>query len=113
MERLKYLRKYFKLTQKEFAEKIGIKAASYLSIEKGRRNLTEKRIKIICSAFNVNEEWIKTGKGNIFNSEVKRDEEQTIINRIEKTNKELQEEIKDLKEEVKKLTAIILNNKLV
>jgi transcriptional regulator with XRE-family HTH domain len=65
-ERVKLLRKNLKLTQSEFGEKISV-AQSYLaSIESGKRDVTEKISKLICSLFNVNEEWFKNGIGEMF-----------------------------------------------
>lgn len=37
------------------------------NIENGSRNVTEKHIKLIVNAFDVREEWLRTGKGAIFN----------------------------------------------
>lgn len=40
---------------------------NYLSsIEKGHRDVTEKIIKIICFEFNINEEWLRDGTGEMF-----------------------------------------------
>lgn len=65
-ERVKFVRNELNLTQKEFGEKITV-AQTYLSqIEKGDRNVTAKILKIICSEFNVNEEWLNSGTGEIF-----------------------------------------------
>lgn len=64
--RLKELRKTLNLTQKEFGARIGLKTSSYSDIENGRLLPTERNISLICSAFNVNEEWLRTGKGDMF-----------------------------------------------
>ena len=40
-ERLKYLRKTLKMTQKDFGEKIGLKANTVSDIENGKYNLKE------------------------------------------------------------------------
>lgn len=34
--------------------------------ESGRSVLTEKNIKLICSTFHVNEEWLRRGQGDMF-----------------------------------------------
>lgn len=34
--------------------------------EKGERNLTDRTISAICREFNVNEEWLRIGEGEIF-----------------------------------------------
>ena len=64
-ERIKKLRKALDLTQKEFAERIGMKRNSIALIENGR-NTSEQTIFAICREFNVNEEWLKTGTGEMF-----------------------------------------------
>ena len=67
IERLIYLRKkVLKLTQKDFAEKIGLKRSSLSVIEAGYVNLTERNIEFICSMFNVNKKWLESGEGEIF-----------------------------------------------
>lgn len=66
LKRLKELRETLNLTQKEFAAKIEMGQTNLAMIEVGRRNLTERTLKLICSEFNVNEIWIRTGEGNIF-----------------------------------------------
>lgn len=35
-------------------------------LEKGERNITDRTIADICREFNVNEEWLRTGEGEIF-----------------------------------------------
>lgn len=65
-ERFKIIREHLKLTQKEFSEKIGFAQTSYSQIENGVRNVTERIIKLICQEFNVNEEWLRYGIGDMF-----------------------------------------------
>lgn len=65
-ERIFVLRKSLNLTQREFAEAIGLQPSSISDIERGQAPITERTIIAICSKFNVNEEWIKTGNGNMF-----------------------------------------------
>lgn len=63
--RLKKLRKSLKLTQQEFADSINMSRSNLGSIESGIINLTDRNINIICEKYNVNEEWIKTGEGEM------------------------------------------------
>lgn len=65
--RIKEIRKSLKLSQFKFSSKIGIKQSTFCDIENGKAPITERTIIAICSKFNVNEEWLKTGKGNMFN----------------------------------------------
>ena len=65
-KRIKELRKALKLSQKVFAEKVGIKQSTVSYLEKPYSTVTEKNIKIICSQFSVNEHWFRTGEGEMF-----------------------------------------------
>ena len=59
--RIKEIRKSLNLTQKEFGNAIGLKS-SISEIELGYAPITERTIIAICSKFNVNEQWLRTGK---------------------------------------------------
>jgi len=65
-ERLKYIRKTLNLTQKNFAKEIGLSQTSLGMIEVGDRKVQDRHIKTICSLFNVNENWFRTGNGEMF-----------------------------------------------
>ncbi len=65
-DRIKLVRKHLGLTQKDFGEQIAV-AQSYLTnIENEIRPVTDKIIKLVCLNFSVNEEWLRTGKGEMF-----------------------------------------------
>ncbi len=65
-DRIKLVRKELDLTQAAFAEKIGLKATAIGLYESGDRTVTERSIVTICSEFNVNEEWLRNGTGEMF-----------------------------------------------
>ena len=65
-ERLKKLRKALDLTQQEFADKIGIKRNSFANYETGRNTPIDAIIVSICREFNVNEDWLRDGIGDMF-----------------------------------------------
>lgn len=65
-ERLKLLRKELGLTQSAFAERIGSVQNTVTGYESGRRNPSAPVVSLICREFNVNEEWLRTGKGPMF-----------------------------------------------
>ena len=73
-ERLKKLRKELDMTQQEFAEGIGIKRNTMATYESGRNEPIDAVISLICTKYNVNENWLRTGEGDMFN-EVPRDEQ--------------------------------------
>ena len=64
--RILELRKTLKLSATEFGKNIGLKPSSMSDIEHGRSKLTERVIIAICAKYNVNEEWLRTGKGEMF-----------------------------------------------
>lgn len=64
--RLKELRKTLKLTQKEFGESIDLSGSNVSNLEKGNVNLTPRNISAICSKYQVDEEWLLHGKGEMF-----------------------------------------------
>lgn len=85
-ERIKELRKTLGLTLKEFGEKLCVSDAAISRIEKGNRNLTDQMFKTICREFNVNEDWLRNGEGDMF-VQMSRDEEiASFINSVDGCN---------------------------
>lgn len=72
--RIKKLRKALDLTQAEFAARIGTTQNTVANYEIGHRNPSKSVVNNICKEFHVNEEWLRTGSGEMFR-EVSRDEE--------------------------------------
>lgn len=66
-ERIKKLRKDLDLTQQEFADRISIKRGAVANYEIGRNIPSDSVINLICREFNVNETWLRTGTGEMFN----------------------------------------------
>jgi len=67
-KRLKQIRKDRNLTQREFSELLGTKRDAYASYETGRVVPSLSFVKLICSTFNVNEEWLLNGTEPIYNN---------------------------------------------
>jgi len=69
-ERIRELRKnYLKLSQEQFGEKLGVSRSVIKNIELdllARPEQKEPLLKLICKEFGVNEEWLRTGEGDIF-----------------------------------------------
>lgn len=65
-ERIRMIRDYFNMTQEAFSKSIGLGQSTLGMIEVGKREVLERHIKTICSVFNVNEEWFRTGNGEMF-----------------------------------------------
>lgn len=65
-ERLKALRKELRLTQQEFADRVGISRGNIGAYEVGKNAPSDAVISLICREFHVNEEWLRTGNGEMF-----------------------------------------------
>lgn len=68
-ERIKQIRLDFGLTQQKFAERIGLKQNSIALIESGKRNISDQALLSICREYGINEEWLRTGNGEMFSPE--------------------------------------------
>ena len=65
-DRIRQLRKELGLNQTDFGEKIGVKQGSVAGYESGARTPIDAVVNSICREFNVNEEWLRTGNGEMF-----------------------------------------------
>lgn len=65
-KRLKEARLKLGLKQGKFADQLGLKQSSYSMMENGKCKLRDSVIKSVCLCFCINEEWLKTGKGEMF-----------------------------------------------
>lgn len=82
-ERIKKLRKALDLTQQEFASKIGVKRNTVATYEMGRSVPSDSALSLICKTFNVNEQWLRTGEGEMFNQpQSRKDEIQHMVERM-------------------------------
>lgn len=65
-ERIKEVRKVLGLTQEKFGEKIGVKKNSLSNTETGVNAVSNQLRMAVCREFHVNEEWLRTGEGEMF-----------------------------------------------
>lgn len=83
--RLKKLREYLQMTQKQFSESIGISRPNLTNIETGKVALTERMIKTICSVHNVSEDWLRNGSDSeepVFNDLSEEEEFDILVGRL-------------------------------
>ena len=64
-ERLKLIRKESGLNQTEFGARINLSQTTIGLYESNNRAITDRALSQICSAFNINETWLKTGEGEM------------------------------------------------
>lgn len=54
------------MTQEEFASAICMSRSNLSNIEKDRFTITDRVIATICAVFDVNEDWLRSGDGEMF-----------------------------------------------
>ena len=77
-DRVKELRTALGLSAEKFGGKIGVTRSAISKMELGVCNISEQSIISICREFNVNEEWLRNGTGEMFNT-LSQDEELAYI----------------------------------
>ena len=66
-DRVKALRDKLEMSQGEFGKKINLSQRAISNIETGISGLSDRNVAAICRVFNVNEEWLRYGEGEMFN----------------------------------------------
>ena len=79
-ERIKELRKHLGLTLEEFGKRLGVTRSAIGHLERGERTLTDQMFLSICREFDVNEEWLRTGEGEMFS--LQEDEEAAYVSEL-------------------------------
>ena len=65
-QRVRELRKNLGLTLEKFGKSLGVGKTAISKIENQENNLTDQMVLSICREYNVNEEWLRTGEGEMF-----------------------------------------------
>ena len=65
-ERVKELRKSMNLTLEKFGNRLGVGKSAIFKIESGENSLTDQMVKLMVKEFGVNENWLRTGEGEMF-----------------------------------------------
>lgn len=65
-KRIKEIRQNAGITQREFADRIGVSRNTIAAYETDARVPIDAIIVSICREFNVNEDWLRTGLGNMY-----------------------------------------------
>lgn len=64
--RLKQVRTSLGLTQKEFAEQLGVTVTYISLLEGGNKEIGKQTKSLLINVFNVNRDWLETGNGKMF-----------------------------------------------
>ncbi len=81
-DRIKQLRLALNLSQQKFADKLGIARGNIAAYEVGKNLPSDAVISLICKTFPVNEDWLRTGTGEMFLERTKDDEIAEMIGEI-------------------------------
>lgn len=83
VNRIKIVREALNLSQREFGEKLGVSRDVISNIEYGRVQPKKLLLQHMCQQYKVNEHWLETGEGEMFDegfeSEDKFDEALSIF----------------------------------
>ena len=86
-DRIRHLRKeLLNLTLDQFGERIGLKKSALSHLENGNVNITDQTRRSICREFNVNEEWLLTGVGEVFLAKSVNDEIAAFVKELSTDN---------------------------
>jgi transcriptional regulator with XRE-family HTH domain len=67
-ERIRQVRQALNMSQTEFSRAICVSNGYTAEIENGHRTANDRILRLIRLTFGVNEKWLKTGKGEMFQS---------------------------------------------
>ncbi|MDR2734287.1 MAG: helix-turn-helix domain-containing protein [Spirochaetota bacterium] len=73
------LRKKLGLTQGEFASRLGLTGVTVSTTESDKTPLTKANMLLICHVYNVREEWLRDGIGEMLDMSGLRDDEERIL----------------------------------
>ncbi len=68
-DRIKKIRKGVEFSQLTFSSVLGVSRSHISNIETGAVKPSEQLIKLICAKFEINENWLRTGEGNSYDSD--------------------------------------------
>jgi len=115
-ERIKKVRKNLNLTQQAFSNKISTTQNTIARYEAGTRTPPNSTLNLICRTFRVNEEWLRSGVGEMFLPQ----EDSNLLDdpNIDELDKEilriyisLPKELRDSLKEITKRFAALYNEK--
>jgi transcriptional regulator with XRE-family HTH domain len=87
-ERIKNLRKSLNMTQEEFSKRIGLSRNFIAQVEIGTKTPSERTISDICREFEVNEEWLRTGNGEMIIQKSKDEQIAEMLGEIQRSGED-------------------------
>ena len=65
-ERIKSIRKSLGLTQEQFSDKLNLSRNYIAQLEIGTKVPSDRTISDMCREYNINEQWLRTGEGEMY-----------------------------------------------
>jgi transcriptional regulator with XRE-family HTH domain len=65
-ERLKTIRAFLKLSQRDFCRGIYLEQSAYARMEQGKTKVNDRIIELVCANYNVSKAYLKDGCGGMF-----------------------------------------------
>ena len=87
-ERIKNLRKSLNMTQEEFSKRIGLSRNFIAQVEIGTKTPSERTISDICREFEVNDEWLRTGNGEMIIQKSKDEQIAEMLGEIQRSGED-------------------------
>lgn len=84
-ERIREIVKALGITQTEFSQRLKL-SQQYVSLLTRTGVPSDRTIRDICDKFNVNEKWIRTGEGKMFEHKTDEENLQLVFNQMMETN---------------------------
>lgn len=108
VRRIKLAREALNLSQREFGEKLGVSRDVISNIEYGRVQPKKLLLQHMCQQYKINEHWLETGEGEMFDESLELDDK---FDEALSIFKSLRPEFQDYAlEQIKKLAELQDNN---
>jgi transcriptional regulator with XRE-family HTH domain len=111
-ERIKELRVALELSQRQFDKKIFVSQTLINEIELSKRKINIRTLYLIAHQFNVNIDWLKSGKGDMFADTPPDTRLDNIIDIFHKLDKTLQDYLLLQSKELLKIQEKMMNKEI-
>lgn len=81
-ERIKMIRTESGQTARQFAQRLGITAASVSLFENDKNGVSNQTLRAICAEYGVNEEWLRYGTGDMYAAASREEELGRLVRRL-------------------------------
>ena len=81
-DRIKIVRNSLHMSQTDFAKSLSVSRSAVCKMESGENSPSDQTIALICKEFHVNEEWLRTGSGEMLKKRSKNQEIGYFANEI-------------------------------